>query len=193
MGQNRYMQDHRQLRQQDNGARQRKQPDEFKFRVGGRIRGVPLIVRFNYRIRQHEGDQAYKNDDLESFVGHDRVDRTTQPSGMQVAWLHAQCRRILTFSISVFTSIEFLRCGHPSAISTRFRTNESVVNELLPLKARACAEKGQIAVFFIDDNFAINVKRTKSLLRDVIADGAQVHWVAQISANLSISVREYYS
>jgi hypothetical protein len=41
-----------------------------------------------------------------------------------------------------------------------------------------------MAVFFIDDNFAINVKRTKSLLRDIIAAGAQVHWVAQISANL---------
>ena len=112
------MQDNQQLRQQDNGARQRKQPDEFKFRVGGRIRGVPLIVRFNYRVRQHEGDQAYKNHDLERFAGHDRVDRTTQPSRMQVAWLHAQGRRILTFSISVFTPIEFLRCGHPSAIST---------------------------------------------------------------------------
>jgi radical SAM superfamily enzyme YgiQ (UPF0313 family) len=68
--------------------------------------------------------------------------------------------------------------------SIRFRTNESVVNELLRLKARARSEKGQIAVFFIDDNFAINVKRTKSLLRDIIAAGAQVHWVAQISANL---------
>ncbi|MGZ4842660.1 MAG: B12-binding domain-containing radical SAM protein, partial [Candidatus Angelobacter sp.] len=34
------------------------------------------------------------------------------------------------------------------------------------------------------DNFAINVKRTKSLLRDIIAAKAQVHWVAQISANL---------
>jgi radical SAM superfamily enzyme YgiQ (UPF0313 family) len=68
--------------------------------------------------------------------------------------------------------------------SIRFRTNESVVNELLMLKARARKEKGQIAVFFIDDNFAINVKRTKSLLRDIIAAGAQVHWVAQISANL---------
>jgi radical SAM superfamily enzyme YgiQ (UPF0313 family) len=66
----------------------------------------------------------------------------------------------------------------------RFRTNESVVNELLRLKARARKEKGQMAVFFIDDNFAINVKRTKSLLRDIIAAGAQVHWVAQISANL---------
>jgi radical SAM superfamily enzyme YgiQ (UPF0313 family) len=68
--------------------------------------------------------------------------------------------------------------------SIRFRTNESVVNELLLLKARARKEKGQIAVFFIDDNFAINVKRTKSLLRDIIAANAQVHWVAQISANL---------
>jgi radical SAM superfamily enzyme YgiQ (UPF0313 family) len=68
--------------------------------------------------------------------------------------------------------------------SIRFRTNESVVNELLLLKARARKEKGQIAVFFIDDNFAINIKRTKSLLRDIIAAGAQVNWVAQISANL---------
>jgi radical SAM superfamily enzyme YgiQ (UPF0313 family) len=68
--------------------------------------------------------------------------------------------------------------------SIRFRTNESVVNELLMLKARARTEKGQIAVFFIDDNFAINIKRTKSLLRDIIAAKAQVHWVAQISANL---------
>ena len=47
--------------------------------------------------------------------------------------------------------------------SIRFRTNESVVNELLLLKARARSERGQIAVFFIDDNFAINIKRTKSL------------------------------
>lgn len=68
--------------------------------------------------------------------------------------------------------------------SIRFRSNESVVNELLMLKARARKEKGQIAVFFIDDNFAINIKRTKSLLRDIIAAKAQVHWVAQISANL---------
>src|SRR5258708_14427338 len=68
--------------------------------------------------------------------------------------------------------------------SIRFRTNESVVNELLLLKARARKEGGQIAVFFIDDNFAINVKRTKSLLRDIIAPKAQVFWVAKLSANL---------
>src|SRR5712675_2117182 len=68
--------------------------------------------------------------------------------------------------------------------SIRFRSNQSVVDELLLLKARAREEGGQIAVFFIDDNFAINIKRTKSLLRDIIAANAQVHWVAQISANL---------
>jgi radical SAM superfamily enzyme YgiQ (UPF0313 family) len=68
--------------------------------------------------------------------------------------------------------------------SIRFRTNESVVDELLRLKDRAKREGGQMAVFFIDDNFAINIKRTKSLLRDIIAAGAQVNWIAQISANL---------
>jgi radical SAM superfamily enzyme YgiQ (UPF0313 family) len=68
--------------------------------------------------------------------------------------------------------------------SIRFRTNESVVDELLRLKARARKERGQIAVFFIDDNLAINTKRTKSLLRAIIAAGAQLPWVAQISANL---------
>ena len=68
--------------------------------------------------------------------------------------------------------------------SIRFRTNESVVDELLRLKARARRERGQVAVFFIDDNLAINIKRTKSLLRYIIAADAQVNWVAQISANL---------
>lgn len=68
--------------------------------------------------------------------------------------------------------------------SIRFRTNESVIEELLRLKARAKKEKGQIAVFFIDDNLAINKKRLKGLLREMIAAGAILPWVAQISANL---------
>jgi len=68
--------------------------------------------------------------------------------------------------------------------SIRFRTNESVVNELLMLKRRARKERRQICVFFIDDNFAINIKRTKSLLRDIIAAEADLPWTAQISANL---------
>jgi len=68
--------------------------------------------------------------------------------------------------------------------SIRFRSDESVVAEMLRLKARSRKEKGQTAVFFIDDNFAINVKRTKSLLRAIIAADAKMPWVAQISANL---------
>src|ERR1700690_1884884 len=68
--------------------------------------------------------------------------------------------------------------------SIRFRSNHSIVEELLLLKTRARRTKGQMAVFFIDDNFAINGKRTKSLLRDIIAANAQVSWVGQISANL---------
>lgn len=68
--------------------------------------------------------------------------------------------------------------------SIRFRSNENVVEELLRLKERAKTEKGQIAVFFIDDNLAINKKRLKGLLRDMIAAGATLPWVAQISANL---------
>lgn len=68
--------------------------------------------------------------------------------------------------------------------SIRFRSNESVVDEMLRLKARSKGSRGQIAVFFVDDNFGINIKRTKSLLRDIIAAGAQMSWVGQVSANL---------
>ena len=68
--------------------------------------------------------------------------------------------------------------------SIRFRTNRSIVDEMLKIKARARSTRGQAAIFFVDDNFAINVKRTKALLRDVIAAGAEMSWVGQISANL---------
>jgi radical SAM superfamily enzyme YgiQ (UPF0313 family) len=68
--------------------------------------------------------------------------------------------------------------------SIRFRSNQSVVDELLRLKERARNERGNIGVFFIDDNFAINLNRTKSLLRDIIAQDAVLPWVAQISVNL---------
>ena len=68
--------------------------------------------------------------------------------------------------------------------SIRFRSNRSIVDEMLRIKARAGRTKGKIAIFFVDDNFAINVKRTKALLRDIIAAGAQLSWVGQISANL---------
>jgi radical SAM superfamily enzyme YgiQ (UPF0313 family) len=68
--------------------------------------------------------------------------------------------------------------------SIRFRSNESVVNELLMLKSLEKRQKGKIVVFFIDDNFAINPRRTKSLLQEIIARKAQVPWIAQISMNL---------
>lgn len=68
--------------------------------------------------------------------------------------------------------------------SIRFRTNESVIDEMLRIKARAKKDNGKVAVFFVDDNFAINVKRTKSLLKAIIAADAQINWVGQISANL---------
>jgi len=68
--------------------------------------------------------------------------------------------------------------------SIRFRSNRSIVDEMLRIKGRAESTPGKIAVFFVDDNFAINVKRTKALLRDIIAAGAQLSWVGQISANL---------
>ncbi len=68
--------------------------------------------------------------------------------------------------------------------SIRFRTDQSVVDELLVLKKRAQKEQSQLGVFFIDDNFAINVKRAKSLLREIIRQDAVLPWVAQISINL---------
>lgn len=68
--------------------------------------------------------------------------------------------------------------------AVRFRSNASVVEEMLRLKAMAARSRGKVAVFFVDDNFGINVKRTKSLLGDIIRAGAQLSWVGQISANL---------
>jgi radical SAM superfamily enzyme YgiQ (UPF0313 family) len=68
--------------------------------------------------------------------------------------------------------------------SIRFRSDECVVNEMLLLKARAENKKGKMGIFFIDDNFAINVKRTKSLLKEIIRRDAILPWVAQISINL---------
>jgi radical SAM superfamily enzyme YgiQ (UPF0313 family) len=68
--------------------------------------------------------------------------------------------------------------------SIRFRSNRSIVEEMLKIKERARSTRGKAAVFFVDDNFAINAKRTKALLRDIIAAGAELSWVGQISANL---------
>ena len=66
----------------------------------------------------------------------------------------------------------------------RFRSNESVIAELLTLKRIAANNRALVNVFFIDDNFAIKRERTKSLLREMIRRDACLPWVAQITANL---------
>jgi radical SAM superfamily enzyme YgiQ (UPF0313 family) len=55
---------------------------------------------------------------------------------------------------------------------------------MLCLKKRAKKDGGQVFVFLVDDNFAINPRRTKSLLRAIIDAGAQLPFIAQISVNL---------
>jgi radical SAM superfamily enzyme YgiQ (UPF0313 family) len=66
----------------------------------------------------------------------------------------------------------------------RFRSNDSVIAELLALKRVAARNRALVNVFFIDDNFAIQRERTKSLLREMIQRDACLPWVAQITANL---------
>ncbi|MFB3920678.1 MAG: cobalamin-dependent protein [Terriglobia bacterium] len=68
--------------------------------------------------------------------------------------------------------------------SIRFRRNEDVVAEILRLKAMAKRNNGLVMTFFVDDNFAINRARTKSLLREMIANDACIPWTGQISINL---------
>ena len=66
----------------------------------------------------------------------------------------------------------------------RFRSNESVIAELLALKRVAERDAALVTVFFVDDNFAINRPRLKSLLRDMIRHDACLPWTGQISVNL---------
>jgi radical SAM superfamily enzyme YgiQ (UPF0313 family) len=66
----------------------------------------------------------------------------------------------------------------------RFRSNESVITELLLIKSIAWRDNALGMVFFIDDNLAINRKRIKSLLREMIERDACLPWVGQISINL---------
>jgi radical SAM superfamily enzyme YgiQ (UPF0313 family) len=66
----------------------------------------------------------------------------------------------------------------------RFRSNESVITELLQIKAIAERDKALVMVFFIDDNLAVNRRRLKSLLREMIQRDACLPWVGQISINL---------
>ena len=66
----------------------------------------------------------------------------------------------------------------------RFRDNSNVIAELRRLKTMARDKNALVMVFFIDDNFAINRNRTKSLLREMIRYDACIPWIAQVSMNL---------
>jgi len=66
----------------------------------------------------------------------------------------------------------------------RFRDNENVIAELLALKAMAKRDNAFVIICFVDDNLAINPKRLKSLLHDIIKHDAVMPWFGQISMNL---------
>lgn len=57
----------------------------------------------------------------------------------------------------------------------RFRSTERVMEEL-----RRNKDHGGKWVFFYDDNFCANKKRTKELLRAMIKEGITPHWTAQV-------------
>ena len=67
--------------------------------------------------------------------------------------------------------------------SIRFRTNQSVVQEMLRLKALARQDRGKVAVFFVDDNFLSNQEAAKSFLRDLIP--MKIRWVSQASLDMT--------
>lgn len=67
---------------------------------------------------------------------------------------------------------------------TRFRTVDNVVEELLLIQAVSKRDGAQPVVFFVDDNFAIDRRRAKELLREMIRRGVDLPWCAQVSVNL---------
>jgi radical SAM superfamily enzyme YgiQ (UPF0313 family) len=70
----------------------------------------------------------------------------------------------------------------------RFKSNEKVLEDLRKHK-QMMAEGGILSednhIFFYDDNFTINKKRVKSLLRSMIAEGLTPPWSAQASSDVA--------
>ncbi len=62
----------------------------------------------------------------------------------------------------------------------RFRSKELVLEELQIIK-----DNGADWVFFYDDNFIANKKRTKELLREMIARKLTPHWTAQVRVEVA--------
>lgn len=61
----------------------------------------------------------------------------------------------------------------------RFKTIERVIEEI-----RAVASR-KVHVFFIDDNFAADKKRTKALLRALIENNIKIEWSAQMRTDIA--------
>lgn len=61
----------------------------------------------------------------------------------------------------------------------RFKSIDRVIEEI-----KAAASKNT-HIFFIDDNFAANKERTKTLLRRLIAEGIAIEWSAQVRTDVA--------
>ena len=70
MGRNRCRKGGQCLRQEKNCARKRKNNNDLKLRIGCRTRSIPMIERFNHRVRKRKGDETYENHDLETLARH---------------------------------------------------------------------------------------------------------------------------
>jgi len=61
----------------------------------------------------------------------------------------------------------------------RFKSVDRVVEEIRQAASR------NTHIFFIDDNFAANKERTKTLLRRIIAEGIPLEWSAQVRTDIA--------
>ncbi len=62
----------------------------------------------------------------------------------------------------------------------RFKSVERIIKEI-----KAVASRKVQHIFFIDDNFAANKKRTKALLKRMIAEDIRVEWSAQVRTDIT--------
>lgn len=61
----------------------------------------------------------------------------------------------------------------------RFKSVERIIKEIKAVASR------KVHIFFIDDNFAANKKRTKALLERIIAEGIHIEWSAQVRTDIA--------
>jgi radical SAM superfamily enzyme YgiQ (UPF0313 family) len=61
----------------------------------------------------------------------------------------------------------------------RFKSIERVILEIKEVASR------KAHIFFVDDNFAANKERTRSLLKRMLAEGIRIEWSAQVRADIA--------